>query len=75
MKAQHRASRIECRKAFSRTAQIVADSGGDDVCSVTTAFGWLAVACCYIDLNQYCLLSKCIGVVPTSRKIQCALWL
>ena len=31
------------------------------------------VAGCYVDLNQYCLLSKCIGVVPTSRKIQCAL--
>jgi hypothetical protein len=29
----------------------------------------------YVDLNQYCLLSECIGVVPTSRKIQCALWL
>ena len=28
-----------------------------------------------IDLDQYCLRSKCSGVVPTWRKFQCALWL
>jgi hypothetical protein len=36
-KAQHRASSIECGKAFSQgedAAQIVADSGEDEVCSV-----------------------------------------
>jgi ATP-dependent DNA ligase len=28
-----------------------------------------------IDLDQYCLRSKCSGVVPTWRKFQCAHWL
>ena len=28
-----------------------------------------------IDLDQYCLRSRCVGVVPTWRKFQCAHWL
>jgi hypothetical protein len=28
----------------------------------------------HIDLDQFCLRSKCRGVVPTWRKFQCAHW-
>ena len=38
---------LSAGKPSARTAQIVADSGGDDVCSVTlAAFGWPPVAGC-----------------------------